>query len=339
MSFRDRLLISWQKPNALTWLLWPLSLVYRFVFFLRKKLYAFSIIPSYKAPVPVIVVGNLTVGGTGKTPLVIHLVELLRSLGYTPGVISRGYSGQASNYPLTVTPMTDVRECGDEPALIVRRTKVNMVVGPNRQESIESLLNNKAIDIIISDDGLQHLALQRDIELCLLDATSPLTNKHLLPAGPYRESLARLSTVDLIVQHTQQSIKPLSVANESLKQAFSMQLEPAEPIPVTQSNLKLTVLDRTQRVHAVAGIGNPQRFFTTCKHAGFNIDEHEFPDHYQFSSQDFVFNDQCSILMTEKDAVKCDEFTDLDLWFLPVDAVLSDGFSGALSKKIQSLSA
>jgi len=165
MALRDSILKSWQQPNALTLFLWPLSLIYRLLFFIRKKCYQWGIFSSYRASVPVVIVGNLTVGGTGKTPLVIHVIELLRRHGYNPGVISRGYSGQANAYPLEVTLKTPVNESGDEPALIVKRTGVPMFVGPVRGDNIDALLAKHSVDVIISDDGLQHLALQRDIEL------------------------------------------------------------------------------------------------------------------------------------------------------------------------------
>ena len=167
-KIRENLLNSWQRPSLLTPLLLPFSFVYGFLFWLRKHAYALGLFKNYRAPVPVIIVGNITVGGTGKTPLVIYLVELLRQKGYSPGVISRGYSGEAETYPLTITEQTSVIESGDEPALIIKRTGVPMVVGADREASIKQLLAEYKVDIIISDDGLQHLALNRDIELCLM---------------------------------------------------------------------------------------------------------------------------------------------------------------------------
>jgi len=182
MSIKKTLLKSWVKPNVLTSVLKPLSSVYKGAFAARKKAFKHGLFSSYRAPIPVIVVGNLTVGGTGKTPLVIHLVEQLKVLGFAPGVISRGYSGKADSYPLKVVSDTPVSESGDEPALIVKRTGVPMVVGPNREDSIELLLSESAIDLIVSDDGLQHLALERDIEVCLVDDTVSQSNENLLPA-------------------------------------------------------------------------------------------------------------------------------------------------------------
>jgi len=328
MTFRDRLLLSWKKPTRLTFLLWPLSGVYRALYAARKWLYRIGFFSSYRASVPVIVVGNLTVGGTGKTPLVIHLVELLRKHGYTPGVISRGYSGDAPYYPYQVTSNSPVNESGDEPALIVKRTSVSMVVGSNRGKSIDTLLANHSVDVIISDDGLQHLALQRDVEICLMDKTVESANDYLLPAGPYREPLSRLSSVDLVVYHQK-------VSSETTEGRFTLSLVPSKPVRLIDNTEAASLgLDKNQAIHAVAGIGNPQRFFNTCEHEGYDFDAHSFPDHYHFSEDDFRFNDAKPVLMTEKDAVKCQHFTDQNLWYLPVDARLSDDFEKAFIGKV-----
>jgi len=330
MAFRDHLLKSWQHPTLLSFVLWPLSLLYRLVFFVRSKCYQWGVFSSYRPPVPVIVVGNLTVGGTGKTPLVIFLVDTLRQLGYQPGVISRGYHGNAPSYPFSVDKDTPVLQSGDEPALIVKRTGVPMVVGPDRQANIEQLLSEHSVNIIISDDGLQHLALQRDIELCLLDKTTETSNTYLLPSGPYREPLSRLKTVDLIIEHCQQC----DIAqDQSSNKCFSMFLKASAPKTVAET--EQSDFDASKMIHAVAGIGNPQRFFTTCEQLGLQFETHSFPDHHQFQPQDFEFADQRPVLMTEKDAVKCNGFNTDNLWYLPVDAELSTGFSEALSKLLQ----
>lgn len=313
MAFRDSLISSWRKPNALTVLLWPLSLLYRALFVVNRSLYRLGIKRVYRAPVPVIIIGNVTVGGTGKTPLVIFLVEALREHGFKPAVISRGYAGHAPEYPLLVTSQTPVEYCGDEPTLIVRRTKVPMCVGPNRKSAIELLLDTHDVDVIISDDGLQHFALARDLELCLVDDTSPLANSHLLPAGPYREPAYRLSTVDFVIRHG---------GNDGI----CMELVATSPKPLVTSD---AVFDSSKKIHAVAGIGNPQRFFDTCRRLGLTIEPHSFPDHHAFSLSDIDFGDSL-VLMTEKDAVKCQAFADERHWYLPVDAKLNAGFTDAL---------
>lgn len=324
MSIKKSLLKSWTKPNALTGFLRPLSTIYRGVFALRKSAFERGVFDRYQAPVPVVIIGNLTVGGTGKTPLVVHLVEQLRKQGFTPGVISRGYSGEANSYPLSVDQNTPVEQSGDEPALIVQRTDVPMVVGPDRKASIEMLLEQHSIDLIISDDGLQHLALQRDVEICLVDDTSVHQNQNLLPAGPYREPLSRLMSVDFIVRH---GGKVGNAENQ-----FSMTLEPSQPVPVKSENK--AVFPRDSEFEAIAGIGNPQRFFDTCEAIGLNIRPHSFADHHHFSSSDITF-DENPVLMTEKDAVKCREIASNHHWYLPVDAVLSDDFVESVANAIR----
>jgi len=319
MSIKKSLLKSWTKPNALTGLLRPLSAIYRGAFLLRKKAFDNGVLDRYEAPVPVIIVGNLTVGGTGKTPLVIHLVEQLRERGFKPGVISRGYRGKADTYPLLVDQDTPVTQSGDEPALIVRRTKVPLAVGPDRQASIETLLNTTDIDLIISDDGLQHLALQRDLEICLIDDTSEHENQNLLPAGPYREPLKRLLSVDFIVRHGGEL--------GNAENQFTMHLEPGKPKPVRPEGDSDFPIDA--HFQAIAGIGNPQRFFDTCESLGLNITSHSFADHHHFSMSEISFAGK-PVLMTEKDAVKCHEIAGDNHWYLPVDAKLSAGFADAV---------
>jgi len=324
MSIKKSLLKSWSKPNVLTGFLKPLSLAYRGAFALRKKAFKRRLFKTYQAPVPVVIVGNLTVGGTGKTPLVVHLVQQLRELGFTPGVISRGYSGEADNYPLRVKPNTPVEHSGDEPALIVRRTKVPMVVGPDRRASIEMLLEDSDIDLVISDDGLQHFALERDIEICLIDDTSSQENQNLLPAGPYREPITRLLSVDFIVRH---GGKVGNAENQ-----FSMNLRPSNPLPVKAGNELAFPAD--SHFHAIAGIGNPQRFFDTCEALGFSISSHSFADHHRFTPSDITFSEN-PVLMTEKDAVKCGEIASEHHWYLPVDAELDDGFAEVVANAIR----
>lgn len=321
-QIRRYLLDSWQQPNWLTVVLWPLSVFYRGLFALRRWCYGKGIFSSYRAPVPVLVVGNLTVGGTGKTPLVIYLVELLRANGFTPGVISRGYAAKAPEYPLDVTVNTEPSECGDEPALIVRRTKVPMVVGPNRRQSIERLVAQHDIDIVVSDDGLQHLAMQRDVEVCVVDGAAANQNRYLLPAGPYRESLSRLASVDLIVHHG---------ASRDSARGFAMTLKASLPKPLVE-NSPLS-FNYSGQLHAVAGIGRPQRFFDTCEALGLKITPHHFSDHHQFCADDLAFG-SASVLMTEKDAVKCAKFATDKHWYLPVNAKLSDEFTTNLITKL-----
>ena len=313
MSFRERLEASWQKPNWLTALLLPLSLVYGLLFIANRALYSVGLKHSYRPKVPVIVVGNITVGGTGKTPLVIYLIESLKEQGLAPAVISRGYGGKSVTYPLLVTSDTPVDQCGDEPALIVARTGVPLAVGSNRKASVDLLCSQYDIDVIISDDGLQHHALHRDVEICLMDKTRPKSYAFLLPSGPYREPLSRLAKVDFVVHHIQPNMR----RSDS---AFSMWLEAKKPVALKEGlNSKF---DFDKSTCAIAGIGNPDRFFSTCVEMGLNITKHPFSDHHDFSKEDIDF-EKSQVLMTEKDAVKCRKFADQRHWFLPVDAKLT----------------
>ena len=330
MSLRSALEQSWITPSWLTLLLLPLSWLYQLVFSLRRRMYQFGLFKSYKAPIPVIVVGNLTVGGTGKTPLTIHLVELLREHGYSPGIISRGYGSLADEYPYHVTQDSPIESSGDEPALIVKRTSAPMMIGANRKDAVESLLaTHPKVDVILSDDGLQHLALERNIEICVMDETSTKSNQYLLPAGPYRESMARLNSVDLVIKHG---------ATEDQSGEFAMNLQAQSPKLLSELAREVAVndtpdnheyisqiLDKSQKLQALAGIGNPQRFFNTCRDLGFVFDEHVFSDHHRFVENDISFGES-SVLMTEKDAVKCQKFSSAKHWYLPVDAKLSTDF-------------
>ena len=334
---RQALQNSWQQPNLLTVLLWPLSLLYRLGFLLKKGAYRLGVCRAYRAPVPLIVVGNITVGGTGKTPLVVHLVEQLRLLGYTPGVISRGYGGQSDTYPLWVTQDTPAEVAGDEPVLIQRRCNVPLVVGPDRRADIELLLKSGSVDIIVSDDGLQHFAMGRDIEICVVDASRPQSNQHLLPAGPYREPLSRLQSVDMLVTHRKPgwSDDAQQGTDNQDTETIVMSLQASDPLPLIQSEQQ--ALDTSQGLHAVAGIGNPQRFFHSCREQGWQIVEHAFEDHHRYSASDLLFGDSLPVIMTEKDAVKCKKIATEAHWYLPVSAKMSASFNRKLALLLERL--
>ena len=278
---------------------------------------------------PVLVVGNLTVGGTGKTPLVISLVEQFRELGFKPGVISRGYAGKASQYPMSVLSTTSVFECGDEPALIVRRTGVPMAIGPNRKKTIQLLLANNDCDLVISDDGLQHYAMQRDIDICVIDQSIESSNTLLLPAGPFREPVSRITAMDFVVQH----MSPADFEHSADSDAIKMTLECAALVPLLADND--AAISENQSLHAVAGIGQPRRFFNSLETLGFKIIPHAFPDHHVFSAQDLDFADELPIVMTEKDAVKCQQIATQKHWYLPVSAKLSTNLSANIAKLIE----
>lgn len=270
-----------------------------------------------RLPRPVIVVGNIAVGGTGKTPLVLWLIEELRALGHRPGVISRGYGGRAPHYPLLVDAATDPALCGDEPALIARRTGVPLAVAPDRFAAGQLLIERDEVTILIADDGLQHYRLQRDLEFCVVDGTRGLGNGARLPAGPLREAPARLDDVDLVVVNGTQR-----VALDTVTPRVTMKLAATEALPLAGG--KPWPLDDLagSTVHAVAGIGNPARFFATLRSHGIEVIEHPFPDHHAYAAGDLDFGHERPLLMTEKDAVKCTAFAQPDWWWVPARARL-----------------
>lgn len=316
---------SWYQAHPVRWFLLPLSLLYRLIAGMRQFAYQRDWLTRHKMPVPVIVVGNISVGGTGKTPFVLWLCEQLRQAGYQPGVISRGYVGKAEHYPLDVTANTPVASAGDEPVLIARRGQCPVVVDPNRSRAAVHLLSEYHCDVIISDDGLQHYALQRDIEICLVDSQRRFGNKLCLPAGPLREPMARLQQVDFVVYN-----------GEAASQQYQMQLHARHWVNLAQPEQQLPLnAFAEQEVHAVAAIGHPQRFFdTVCEH-GAIVHPHPFADHHAFTASDLVFADALPVLMTEKDAVKCQSFAKPNYWYLPVSADIDDSLAHAILNQLK----
>ena len=327
MNLAARIERAWYRRHAgLLWLLWPLELLYRLISFLRKRWLVKKSIPQLT---PVIVVGNISVGGTGKTPLVIAVVRWLQSQGYKPGVISRGYGGEAPSYPCPVTPSSTAAEVGDEPLLIARSAQCPVVVGPDRVAALARLERDYGCDIVVSDDGLQHYALQRDIEIIVVDGMRGMGNGHCLPVGPLREGPGRLASADLLV---------INGETDELwgRAGHIMRLEPGKLVNVSTGE-KRRADDFPARVHAVAGIGNPKRFFTTLVELGLRPVQHRFPDHHTFCADDFDFGDTLPVVMTEKDAVKCGAFAREDFWMLPVTAALPAEFFFGLERKLKAL--
>jgi tetraacyldisaccharide 4'-kinase len=269
-------------------------------------------------PVPVIVVGNISVGGTGKTPFVTWLVRELLDLGWKPGIVSRGYGGHAPRYPWPVTADSKAAEVGDEPLLLARRCAVPVVVAPDRRAAALQLLACGTVDVVVADDGLQHYRLPRDLEFCVVDGRRGLGNGALLPAGPLREPPARLTTVDCVVVNgagwRPEPGVPGVCMHLHLGEAVSLQA-PARRQPLSAL--------AGRRVHAFAGIGRPQRFFDALEEQGLRVQPHERPDHHRYTAADFAGLDPAPLLMTEKDAVKCAGLVPADSWMVPVDAVLT----------------
>ncbi len=356
MNFDRHLQRRWYgKPGwlLLPWLLAtsPLEIVYRFVIAMRRLCYRWGLCASWRAPVPVIVVGNIVIGGTGKTPVVIALCELLQRAGYKPGVISRGYRAQPSRFPYLVRSDDAAKRCGDEPLLIARRTRCPVVIAPRRADAARYLLEQQLVeharcDVIICDDGLQHYALQRDIEIAVVDASRRFGNGHCLPGGPLREPIARLQKVDAIVLNGVDAVvmkNADAVAVNGAKNAdapeYALQMQASAMVQLSssQSIPPRTWCKQYARVHAVAGIGNPERFFATLRALGCDPIEHALPDHHEYRAEDLTFADALPIVMTEKDAVKCAAFAGERHWFLQVRAQLPDSLATAILAKLNTL--
>jgi tetraacyldisaccharide 4'-kinase len=299
-------------------LLFPLSWVFACLSLMRRLAYRYHLFPSFRLPVPVMVVGNISVGGTGKTPLVIWLAQELQAAGFHPVVVSRGYAAAGVTEIQQVTPNSDAGMVGDEPLLMAQRTHVPVWVGHQRARVAQAALAHyPQCNIIISDDGLQHYALQRDIEIAVVDAARMFGNRQLLPAGPLREPVSRLSAVDAVVMNGASAD-----GDGFYMQLISDQLYKLKS-PASVCGLQVFA---GQAVHAVAGIGNPQRFFNQLRNAGLQVIEHAFPDHHAFVASDLAFGDDAPVIMTEKDAVKCAVFAQPNWWVMPVTAELSPAF-------------
>ncbi len=306
-------------------LLWPLSKLFCLISQSRRKKFQSGNKPSYRAPVPVVVVGNITAGGNGKTPVVIWLVERLQALGYKPGVVSRGYGAKAPNYPLIVEDSTPTKHCGDEPKLIFSRTGTPVAVSPTRSDAVKALLP-LGVDIIITDDGLQHYALQRDVEIVVVDGKRRFGNESLIPLGPLRESTDRLREVDLVITNGGQA-EPGEVA---------MALIPSDAINLRSQQLE-SVANLDQLV-AMAGIGHPPRFFKTLEQLDAKpIFTQGFADHKDFerSELESLAKRGKHLIMTEKDAVKCADYAEDNWWYLPVTASFSSEDEQRILNKIK----
>lgn len=315
----------WYKdPFIGVWLM-PFGFLFSDAVKFRRFLYRLKILKTHTLPVPVIVVGNITVGGTGKTPLIIWLAGFLMDSGFKPGIISRGYGGQAESWPQSVSAVSDAKQVGDEALLIARQTGCPMAVGPLRVDSANLLLKQSDCDVILSDDGLQHYALNRDIEIAVIDGERRFGNGYCLPAGPLREPIERLERVDFII-----------VNGEKYEdREFSMLLVGDQVVNLVTGEQKSLQEFNGVECHALAGIGNPDRFFKLLEMAGLTCMTHSFPDHYQFQRHDIEFADNRPVLMTEKDAVKCTAFAGKQHWYLPVNAVPDAVFSEQLLNLIR----
>lgn len=329
MSISERLLQAWYAGHPLLILLRPLELLYRWVVGRRRKAFVEGRGDIYRAPVPVIVVGNITLGGTGKTPLILWLIEHCRARGLRVGVVSRGYGASPPSLPWRVQADHTAAISGDEPLLIVQRTGVPLMIDPDRAEAVRALLESESLDLILCDDGLQHYRLARDLELVLVDAARGLGNGRCLPAGPLREPAERLQSVDAVL---------FNGAFVDTPAAYALQLQPSVLVNLaTSQQVGLEHFPAGQAVHALAGIGNPQRFFNTLEALNWHPLAHAFADHAVYSAEALQFEPPMPLLMTEKDAVKCRSFAQPDWWYLAVDAQLSPAFVAWFDSQLQRL--
>lgn len=323
--------VAWTRVTWLTHVLAPLSGLFRMAVALRRMLYQAEILRSERMPVPVIVVGNISVGGTGKTPLVLWLVSQLRAAGYRPGIISRGYGG-TTRTPQAVLHHSDARLCGDEPVLLARRSGCAVWTGRNRPAVARALINaNPDCNVIISDDGLQHYRLARDLEIAVLDAVRGHGNGWMLPAGPLREPRSRMKSVDAVVVRGALDAPPPAAPPH-----FAMTLACAGIYHLRNPGHGVAPDHfKGLRVHAVAGIGNPQQFFDTLTQLGIAHTAHAFADHHRYAASDLAFANCDAIVMTEKDAVKCARFAGDEHWALRVDAQLDPALAHLVLDRIK----
>ena len=363
MSIETTMTRAWQRQAAWLWLLLPVSWLYGFITVMRRQAYKLGLFASYRPPIPVMVIGNITVGGSGKTPLIITLVNHLQKQGIKVGIISRGYGGDSSQMPALVRADSLPSIVGDEPSLIVNMTGAAMAVCPNRKQAITTLLKAYPdLQLIIADDGLQHYALQRDIEWIVVDASRGFGNQQLLPTGFLRESMSRLKGAN-VVYHEKADRTTTDNHNQAQAQRLTMHLQADKLQLLWSSDVEidnLTVAAKVpmplmpnSRVHAVSGIGYPQRFFDTLLSLGFDVIGHPYPDHYDFSLDELLQYTEQPIIVTSKDAVKIrallidttsrrplsEEYQELvnRLWVLPVTAVLSDSCYESLQQQLKAL--
>ena len=318
--------------NLLTFLLLPLAFIFRCAVALRRFLYRKKIFKSHRFSVPIIVVGNITVGGTGKTPFVTWLVQTLRAHGYRPGVVSRGVGGQQQLLPRWVNVHSNPIEVGDEAILLAKRTECSVVIGVDRVAVVKELLDKTDCNVVISDDGLQHYRLARDIEIAIIDGDRRLGNRQFLPAGPLRESPQRLNEVDFVICNRAVG----GARNPIFQRGCDMELRGNFLVSVRNDEQKIQIENiQGKKIHALAAIGNPQRFFNSLRDRNIEVIEHVFPDHYIYHADDLVFADDLMIVMTEKDAVKCRHFANEKCWYLPVDVKIDPILSEQILQKLE----
>lgn len=319
MTGAIRLLEAWYRGHPALVLLRPLEALFRCIVQRRRERFLRGEGDIYRAPVPVLVVGNITIGGTGKTPLILWLIQACRRRGLRVGVVSRGYGAKPPYLPWWVAADQSAEQAGDEPLLIVQRSGVPLVIDPDRPKAVQALLEAQPLDLILCDDGLQHYRLARDLELVLIDAARGLGNGLCLPAGPLREPVERLDSVDAILYNG---------AGVDPPGGYAFTLQPSALVHLASGERRpLDHFPPGTALHALAGIGNPRRFFATLEALHWRPIPHAFADHARYRAEQLRFSPALPVVMTEKDAVKCRAFAPADCWYLAVDAVPSPAFA------------
>ena len=315
---------SWYNKSFWLYLLYPFSLIFSYLTSRKRRKFLKNKIKSFKSKIPVVVIGNLTVGGTGKTPLVKYIASELINRGYKPGIVSRGYGGNFKE-TLKVTDEASVGQTGDE-AQILSKLELPFYIDKKRVRAVKTLIKNHDCDVILSDDGLQHYKMDRDIEIAVIDGKRRFGNNLTLPAGPLRESIHRLKTVDFIINN----------GGPTQENEYLMNISPTKFVHL-KSGKSYTINNwpMHKQVHAIAGLGNPGRFFDLLDKLGFDIVRHPFPDHHNFVSSDIFYLDHLPIIMTEKDASKCKDFDNNKIWYLTIDADVNEKFINSLEKKLK----
>jgi tetraacyldisaccharide 4'-kinase len=315
----------WYRNHPLRWLLVPATGLYRLVARLRRDAYRRGWLKTVEVAVPVVVVGNVSVGGTGKTPFVIWLAGQLKLRGRRVGIVTRGYRGKSTEWPRVVTPESDPAEVGDEPVLLARRTNCTVVAGPDRVAAAEALLASTPVDVLLTDDGLQHYRLGRRFEIAVVDGVRGMGNGLCLPAGPLREPPARLQQVDAIV---------VNGGTWGHAGVFRSRAVVTKVYNLHDGTERPLESFRNTSVHAVAGIGNPQRFFDLLEDAGLDVIPHPLPDHAEIGAEQLTFEEPGPVLITEKDAVKCEQLAPADVWCVVVDLAFDEDHTARLMRLV-----
>jgi len=323
------LLRRWYGDRSIGWFI-PLAGLFAAITAVRRWCYQLGILPVVELAAPVIVVGNITVGGTGKTPFVIWLTKALQRQGYRPGIITRGYGGRSAHWPLLVTPQTDPFMAGDEAILLATQTQVPVCAGPDRVQAAQHLLRQTNVNVILSDDGLQHYRLGRDLSVIMLDGRRNLGNGWRLPAGPLRESAARLDEVDLVICKMETATDSVWPAG-----ALAMHLSLQDAVSIPDGMRRSLSGFAGRPVHALAGIGHPQQFFDALGRYGLLVDGRPLPDHAELSQADLTFGNDMPVLMTEKDAIKCRGLHLPHHWYVPATAEFAQQDAARVLDKVR----